>query len=193
MKEKIEDLRLSPLKYWSPDTSVTFSEFPDETALCINISNCPCHCDSCSEKYLKDDIGTLLTNDEIDNLIAKHSDCTLFGLMGGDSNYPDCIRITNYIHKKYPKWKVGIYSGRDFIDLDLAQVVDVYKIGRWIMPVGDSKDWWKKNCGVLQFPFSNQLYFERVDGKLVNETQKFRKNPISNLERYIVRPDKDTK
>lgn len=177
-----------PLKYLGK-AAVTFSEFPDETALLVNISDCPCLCDNCSEPELRPWVGTLLADKEVDRLIEAHPDCTLFGLMGGDSNYSDCVRIANHIHAKYPKWKVGIYSGREFLDLGLAQVMDAYKIGRWIMPIGDSKDWWKRNCGVLQFTFSNQLYFERVGGRLVNATWKFRKSPVSDLERYIIRPE----
>lgn len=176
-----------PLKYY--DTAVTFSEFPDEVALCVNISGCPCHCDNCSEPWLRPWVGTELTNNEIDRLISDNEDITLFGLMGGDSNYEDCIRVVNYIHGKYPNLKVGIYSGRDWIDLGLAEVIDIYKIGRWINPVGPSSEWHKTNNGVLQFPWSNQLYFERVNGRLVNATHKFRKEKIGNPERYIITPE----
>ena len=86
-----------PLKYY--DYAVTFSEFPDEVALCVNISGCPCCCDNCSEPWLRPWVGTLLTNEEIDRLIKENPDITLFGLMGGDSNYDDVVRIICYIHK----------------------------------------------------------------------------------------------
>lgn len=176
-----------PLKYY--DYATTFSEFPDEIALCVNISGCPCHCDNCSESWLRPWVGTLLTNDEIDRLIKENDDITLFGLMGGDSNYEDCIRITNYIHEKYPGLKVGIYSGRDWLDLELAKVIDIYKIGRWINPTGPVDEWHQTNNGVLQFPWSNQLYFEKIDGKLVNTTYKFRKEKVGNPARYIIQPE----
>ena len=51
------------LKY--VDTKVTFAEVPDEISLCINISNCPNHCEGCHSPYLAEDIGTELTKDEI--------------------------------------------------------------------------------------------------------------------------------
>lgn len=189
MEEEFNEGLGKPLKYY--DVAITFSEFPDHVALCVNISGCPCHCSECSEPWLRSWVGTLLTNDEIDKLISEHEDITLFGLMGGDSNYEDCIRITNYIHEKYPQIKVGIYSGRDFINLDLANVIDVYKIGRWIKPEGLVEEWHLYNNGVLQFPWSNQLYFERIDGKLVNATYKFRKNKIGDPTRYIIDPSKE--
>ena len=46
------------LKY--VDTLVSFQEVPDEITLCINISNCPCHCEGCHSAYLAEDIGTPL-------------------------------------------------------------------------------------------------------------------------------------
>ena len=60
------------LKYWNQDTTVTFSEFPDEVTLCVNISNCPGMCENCSEAYLQGDIGEYLTNDAIDTLIKNN-------------------------------------------------------------------------------------------------------------------------
>ena len=97
---------VKPLKYY--DVAVTFSEFPDEVTLCVNISNCPGMCDGCSEPWLLEDVGTLLTNEEIDKLISEHQDITVFGLMGGDSNHKDCERIANYVHSTYPNIKVGM-------------------------------------------------------------------------------------
>ena len=178
---------MKPLKYY--DKAIVFAEFPDEVTLAVNISNCPGMCSHCSEPWLLEDIGTVLTNDEIDKLMSAHSDITTFGLMGGDSNHDDCIRVAKYIHEKYPSIKVGMYSGREFINLELAQHLDYYKIGRWIMPEGPSSEWHKTNNGVLQFPWSNQLLFQNINGALVNITYKFRKTPIGNPERYIVYPE----
>jgi anaerobic ribonucleoside-triphosphate reductase activating protein len=175
---------MKPLKYY--DVAIVFAEFPDEVTLAVNISNCPGMCSHCSEPWLLEDVGTVLTNDEIDKLISEHSDITTFGLMGGDSNHDDCIRVAKYIHDKYPSIKVGMYSGREFINLELAQHLDYYKIGRWIMPEGPSSDWHKTNNGVLQFPWSNQLLFQNINGALVNITYKFRKHPVGNPERYII-------
>lgn len=176
-----------PLKYY--DVAITMSEFVDEIALCVNITGCPCHCDNCSEQWLRPYVGTLLTNEEIDRLIAEHPGITVFGLMGGDSNYKDCIRVVNYIHEHYKDLKVGIYSGRDWFDIELMNVIDIYKVGRWINPVGPVEEWHQTNNGVLQFPWSNQLYFERIGDKLVNTTYKFRKEKVGNPERYIIRPE----
>lgn len=174
------------------DSAVTFSEFPDEIALCVNISNCPGTCDNCSEPWLREDIGEELTDEKINELINLHPNITVFGLMGGDSDYKDVKRIAEYVHKTYPNIKVGIYSGRDYIVEDLISVIDLYKIGRWITPSENIEEWKNKNWGPLQWPVSNQLLFEKINGLLVNITYKFREN-LGAWDQYIIKNDNDNK
>ena len=177
-----------PLKYY--DVAVTFSEFPDEVTLCVNITGCVWHCSECSEPWLRPYVGTLLTSEEIDKLIAEHPDITVFGLMGGDSDQEDVVRIADYIHKYHKGIKVGMYSGREYMSDILLSCLDLYKIGRWIMPKGKPEEWHQTNNGVLQFPWSNQLLFEHKetpDGDAwVNVTYKFRKEKVGNPARYII-------
>lgn len=176
------------------DVATVFQEFPDCITLAVNISNCPGMCSQCSEPWLLDDVGDELTEEKIDELIAEHPDITVFGLMGGDSDHDDVVRIANYIHAKYPHIKVGMYSGREYMSTKLLNCLDLYKIGRWIMPKGSVSEWHQTNNGVLQFPWSNQLLFEKLetrDGESwVNTTYKFRKEKIGNPARYII-TDKD--
>ena len=51
------------LKY--VNTEITFSEVPDEITLCINISNCPCHCKGCHSPYLAEDIGIITIQENV--------------------------------------------------------------------------------------------------------------------------------
>ena len=126
------------------DYAVTFSEFPDEIALCLNISNCPCHCAGCSESYLKDNKGEDLTYGQqdsfLDSLLLKYKDygLTLIGFMGGDAEHSIIVNISTYIKEKY-NLKIGMYSGLDYIDLNLVSVLDYYKIGRFILPEGKTE------------------------------------------------------
>lgn len=166
--------------------TITFAEFPDEIALCVNISNCPGTCEACSEPYLRQNIGTELTDEQIDYLILSNPGITLFGFMGGDSDHKDIIRAAKHIKEFFPNIKIGMYSGRDSLDLDLIPYLDCYKIGRFILPKGPVEEWSKQNCGPLVFPFSNQLYFEKHEGNLVNATYKFRQHIISDLSKYIL-------
>lgn len=161
-----------PLKYY--DIATTFSEVPDEITLAVNISDCPGGCSECSEPWLREYVGTLLTNEEIDKLISENEDITCFALMGGDSNHEDCLRVIKYIHENYKDIKVCMYSGREYFDLSIANEVDYYKIGRWIMPKGEVSKWHLTNNGVIKFPWSNQLMFKRIDNHLINITYMFR-------------------
>lgn len=176
------------LKYY--DYAITFAEFPDEICLAVNITNCPGFCENCSEPWLKNDVGVELTNAEIDKLISEHKDITVFGLMGGDSDHEDVIRIARYIHDKYINIKVGMYSGKEYLSKRLLNVLDLYKIGRWIMPKGEASEWHKTNNGAIQFPWSNQLLFEKtiIDDEEVweNITYKFRNHIIGNPAHYII-------
>lgn len=178
------------LKYY--DYAVTFAEFPDCITLAVNISNCPGYCDGCSEPWLLKDIGEELTNEKIDELIKDHPGISVFGLMGGDSDHDDVVRIANYVHEKH-HLKVGMYSGREYMSTKLLNCLDLYKIGRFIMPKGPIEEWHQTNNGVLQFPWSNQLLFEKLQTKdgesWVNTTYKFRKEKVGNPARFIITPE----
>lgn len=171
------------------DYAITFAEFPEEISLSINVSNCPGYCDGCSEPWLLEDVGEELTNEKIDELIKDHPGISVFGLMGGDSDHDDVVRIANYVHEKY-NIKVGMYSGREYMSTKLLNCLDLYKIGRFIMPKGPVEEWHQTNNGVLQFPWSNQLLFEKLQTKdgesWVNTTYKFRKERVGNPARYII-------
>lgn len=168
------------------DYAITFAEFPDEVSFCVNVSGCPGQCPHCSEPWLREDVGTPMTDECLDFLLEKSFGCSNFGLLGGDADHEEVKRIAKYVHE-HSSLKFGFYSGRDFLDLSLVPFVDFYKIGRWIFPEGEEKDWSKKNCGPLSFPFSNQLYFEKIDNCLINATDKFRKIPQNNLGQYLVK------
>lgn len=169
------------------DYAITFVEFPDEIALCFNISNCPCLCEGCSENYLKENTGKEVTESFLDSVLLpyKNYGLTLIGFMGGDSDYETLKSLVDLIHTKY-KLKVGFYSGRDFINLDLAGVVDYYKYGRFILPKGEEDTWLKQTCGPINFPNSNQKIYKREANKLIDITYRFRDKPISNLKKHIL-------
>ena len=58
------------------DTAVTLREIPDEITLCINISNCPCHCKGCHSSYLAEDIGKPLDEDSLVELMLDNKGIT---------------------------------------------------------------------------------------------------------------------
>lgn len=105
------------LKY--TDTQVTFAEVPDEITLCINISNCPCHCKGCHSAYLAEDIGALLSEAGLTLLIEANRGISCVAFMGGDSNPEDINLYAAFIKGMYPGIKVAWYSGRQELSKDI--------------------------------------------------------------------------
>lgn len=123
------------LKY--VNTEITFLEVPDEITLCINISNCPCHCKGCHSPYLAEDIGEELKRDSLINLIDKNEGITCVCFMGGDSNPTSIEALSIIVKHHYPKLKVAWYSGRQELpsDIDL-EWFDYIKLGPYIEELG---------------------------------------------------------
>lgn len=144
------------LKY--VDTLVSFAEIPDEISLCINISNCPCHCEGCHSSYLAEDIGEPLDLQHLTDLIDKNKGITCVCVMGGDANPSEVDDIAQDIKEYYPELKIGWYSGRDYISKDInLENFNYIKYGHY-----------DKERGPLNSRTTNQvmLEIELVNGKI---------------------------
>lgn len=145
---------------------VTFSEFPDEISLCINISNCPCCCKGCHSPYLSEDVGILLTMRRLKKLIDNNIGITCVGFMGGDLE-PYYIDTLAQMIKESTDLKVGWYSGRQELDKSInPKWFDYIKLGPYI-----------EEKGPLDNPNTNQKMYkvEHNNGSdmLINITNKF--------------------
>ena len=155
------------LKY--VDTKVTFSEVPDEISLCINISNCPCHCKNCHSSYLAQDIGTELTFNEVRKLIKKNSGISCIAFMGGDSEPKRIDTLASFVTNHY-QLKVAWYSGRQELSKEIdLQNFDAIKLGSY-----------KEEFGPLNSRTTNQRFYKVSDGELINITSKFWKHETEN-------------
>ena len=136
------------LKY--VDTKVTFSEVPDEISLCIEISNCPCHCIGCHSPYLAEDIGEPLDLQHLTNLIDSNRGISCVCIMGGDANPSEVDDIAQDIKEYYPELKVGWYSGRQELskDIELGNF-DYIKLGPY-----------KEEFGPLNSRTTNQKFYK---------------------------------
>lgn len=132
------------------DYAVTFSEFPDEIALCINITNCPFHCSGCHSPELWEDIGIDLTIEELDKLIKSNKGFTCIGFMGGIPE--DINTLACYVYYEH-KLRIGWYWGGNDIPKEInTQWFDYIKIGPYI-----------KELGGLDNPKTNQKMYEIVE------------------------------
>lgn len=137
------------LKY--VDTKVTFLEIPDEITLCINISNCPCHCKGCHSSYLAEDIGEKLTLDKIYDLIDNNEGITCICFMGGDSSPKEIDMFARCIKDLYDI-KVAWYSGKQELSKDInLEFFDFIKLGPY-----------KEEFGPLNSRTTNQRMYKIV-------------------------------
>ena len=147
------------LKY--VETAITFSEVPDEVTLCINISNCPCHCQGCHSAYLAEDIGEELTFEVLDSLIKKNEGITCVAFMGGDAEPATVNDLALHVKDSYPNIKTAWYSGRQELSKDIEiKNFNAIKLGPYI-----------EELGPLNSTTTNQKFYEvlqvvDVKGKL---------------------------
>ena len=97
---------------------ITFAEVPDEITLCINISNCPCHCKGCHSPYLAEDIGEELTWDSLHKLISSNEGITCVAFMGGDSSPKEVNHLASIVracHNLKTAWYSGVQTLSKYI------------------------------------------------------------------------------
>ena len=132
------------------DTQVVFEEIPDEITLAVNISNCQNNCIGCHSAYLKQNIGKELTENAVDELIAKNEGITCFCFMGEGNDAESLKELILYIKGKYSNLKIGLYSGRENVDENFYwENLDYLKIGPYI-----------PECGPLNKSTTNQRLYK---------------------------------
>ena len=152
------------------DTLVSFQEVPDEISLCINISNCPCHCQGCHSAYLAEDIGEYLTPYKLLELVSSNKGISCVCFMGGDSN-PGDINGLAAIIRYQTNLKIAWYSGRQYIPEGFnLSYFDYIKIGPYIPELGG-----------LDSENTNQIMYKIEDDKLIDITYRFRHDFKSNI------------
>lgn len=162
------------LKY--TEAVIGLAEVPDEITLCINISNCPCHCKGCHSAYLAEDIGSSLTPAALRLLLLNNKGITCIAFMGGDSDPKWVNGLAKWVKRnEFRDIKVAWYSGRQELakEIDLNNF-DMIKLGYY--------DFEK---GPLNCPTTNQRFYKVVHtsmgtSKMYDITHKFWKNETEN-------------
>lgn len=140
------------IKYIPQDTSVVFSEIPDEITLALNISNCQNCCIGCHTPYLRENIGDELTEEVIHILIEQNNGISCICFMGEGNDLDSLKDLAKYVHS-ISDLKVALYSGREEVENDLYDIFDYIKIGPYI-----------ESLGPLNSKTTNQrLYKNRID------------------------------
>ena len=157
------------LKY--VDVLVSFQEVPDEITLCINISNCPCHCEGCHSAYLAEDIGNPLGYWTLNHLIKTNKGITCVCFMGGDAEPIRINILGKYIKENFPHLKVAWYSGRQHISDEIKlENFDYIKVGPYIPKLGG-----------LDSETTNQIMYKVEDEELIDITYHFKHDSKSSI------------
>lgn len=144
------------------DTMICFQEIPDEISLSFSITNCPNNCPGCHSPYLKEDRGIPVLETLKSKLTKNRNRVTCVLFLGGDDikqieELKECLQIC-----KEAGFKTGLYSGFNDIKEELLPLLDYYKIGSY-----------KKECGGLKSPKTNQRLYKINNNKLEDITYKF--------------------
>jgi len=129
--------------------------------LAVNITNCPHRCVGCHSPHLHKDIGNILDNNTLDNLIdkyGKHITCVCF--MGGDRQPKAVEALAKHLRER-TKLKVAWYSGNDMLPVN-AKLFDYVKVGGY-----------QEKLGGLRSLTTNQRLYQNVNGKTVDITGRF--------------------
>ena len=125
------------VKYIKNETTVVFSEIPDEITLAINVTNCPHHCKGCHSPYLREDIGDELTTEVIDELIKNNDGITCILFMGEGKDEESLKKLIEHIKNNHSELKIGLYTGlKEVNDKFYWDMLDYLKIGPYIEEYG---------------------------------------------------------
>jgi anaerobic ribonucleoside-triphosphate reductase activating protein len=144
------------------DTKVVMTEIPDEIALAINISGCPCHCVGCHSSYLAEDIGEDLSIEKLTQLATEADGITCVAFMGGDADPKRVNRLAKWVQDELDL-KVAWYSGRDKISDEInLENFDYIKIGHY-----------DEFLGPLNERTTNQRLYKVKHNQLFDITNRF--------------------
>ena len=143
---------------------IVFQEVPDEVTLAINISGCPNRCKGCHSPYLMGDVGEVLDEDVLADLLKKYKNAiTCICFMGGDNDTIEIDRLAAFVRSNHIK--TAWYSGKqNFAESCSLSNFDYVKLGPYV-----------EKLGGLDSPTTNQRFYKIMDGRMVDITNRFTK------------------
>ena len=153
------------LKY--TDSLVAFREVPDKITLAINISNCPNHCVGCHSPELRNNIGTELTDDELEKLIVENAGINCVCFMGEGRDINRLSQLISLVKDKY-NLLTALYTGSDEFDESVFNgKLDYLKVGHY-----------DEQYGPLDKNTTNQRMYRLLDNKRLDITSLFWRNAV---------------
>ena len=143
---------------------IVFQEIPGEVTLALNLSGCPCHCPGCHSPHLAEDIGEVLDEELMADLIARYgSTITCVAFMGGDAEPEAVAEWATYLKSEMKdlRLKTAWYSGRMNMPKD-ETAFDYVKLGGYVEALGG-----------LKSEHTNQRLYKRVGDKWEDITSCF--------------------
>lgn len=149
------------------DYDIVFQEIPDEVTLAVNLAGCPNRCPGCHSPQLQQEIGSPLTADVLDGLLARYGDSvTCLCLMGGDGDPQAVAALMAHLRRQWPRIRTGWYSGASEPPAGFCPALfDYLKLGPYVAALGG-----------LRSPTTNQrLWRLHADGTRTDLTPLFRR------------------
>lgn len=150
--------------------SIVFQEIPNEVTLAINLSNCPNRCKGCHSPYLMEDIGEVLDEKALTELLALYGDAiTCVCFMGGDAAPDEVQRLADFLQRwRNDTLKIGWYSGREKMPEQCSlQNFNFIKLGAYV-----------ESLGGLDSTTTNQRFYRIENNTMINMTHLFQKNNL---------------
>ena len=146
---------------------IVFQEIPGEVTLALNLSNCPCHCPGCHSVHLAEDIGRVLDEELMADLLNRYGkQITCVAFMGGDAAPEEVAEWA--MELKTRGFKTAWYSGRTGFPRD-PRGLDYLKLGPYIEALGG-----------LKSEKTNQRLYQRVGDEWKDITSVFWKKNLAN-------------
>jgi anaerobic ribonucleoside-triphosphate reductase activating protein len=146
--------------------SIVFQEVPDEVTLAINISNCPNRCKGCHSPYLMEDMGEVLSRENLEMIIEQYKNAiTCVCFMGGDSEPKAIEQLATCLRQSAKHLKIAWYSGKsNFADSCTLHNFDYIKLGAYV-----------EELGGLDSTKTNQRFYKILNGRMIDITSHFMK------------------
>lgn len=114
---------------------IVFQELPNQVTLAFTLKNCPNKCQGCHSEHLRQSTGNILTETDFIDIITKYKNqVTAILFLGGDADHDGLIPLIKIARKE--GFKTGLYSGLNEFKLDLMEILDYYKAGKYIESLG---------------------------------------------------------